>query len=638
MKIAYEHLLEFFQGKPSENDISEKLFQLGHENTIESKIFDIEFTPNRGDCLSVYGLARDLNIFYPMDLNLKTMQGPIRPLNLNFVNNAVDDCPRISFLKIKIEGEIKPYRPYLNSFFKEFDIKKNNFFTDISNYVAYEIGQPTHCYDFKKIGKLIEFNNINTEREFHTLLDKKINLSGNNCVFMSDGNLINLAGVMGGMSTSCCNKTDNVLVECAYFRPESIIQKSVKYDLISDASYKFERGVDPDFQLFSLRRFIQIVSEHVKITDLSLFSKDYKSIKKKEITFNEEKINKVLGTSITKEFYTSHLNKLGFNVIDNKIKVPAYRHDIENQNDLSEEIARIIGYDNIKPKEFSISNQKRTIQKNKPQILRDFLIDQGFNEAINLPFSDKFSKKSIEIINPLDSSKKFLRTRLKESLLENVLYNENRQCDSIKIFEIADLYNSKNNQTARKVLSLIVTGIQGYNYKEFSKKLDKKYLIDVFKKIDIDLDDKIIQEIPRSSLKTKQKSKIFFLEMSIGDLPKSVFKYESKTTSSLEFNKKYELVSEFPSSTRDISFLLSNEKLIEELEHMLLSKKSDNLKRVFVFDFYKKNKNHIKIGFRFVFQSLIETLTIEAIDIELNSIINDTLKLDGVEIPGLSIK
>ena len=162
--------------------------------------------------------------------------------------------------------------------------------------------------------------------------------------------------------------------------------------------------------------------------------------------------------------------------------------------------------------------------------------------------------------------------------------------------------------------------------------------MDVFKKMDIDLDDKTIQEIPRSGLKTKQKSKIFYLEISISDLPKNVFKYKSKTTSSIEFNKKYQKVSEFPSSTRDISFLLSDEKLIEELEQMLLSKGSDNLKSVFVFDFYKKNKNHIKIGFRFIFQSLMETLTIEAIDNELDSIISDTLKLDGVEIPGLSIK
>ena len=635
MKIAHKYLLEFLQDKPSENDISKKLFQLGHENSIENKIFDIEFTPNRGDCLSVYGLARDLNVFYPMNSNLKIMQGSIKPLNINFVNNAVDDCPKISFLNLKIEGEIKPYKPYLKSFFKDFNLKKNNFFTDISNYIAYEIGQPTHCYDYTKIGKLIEFNNINTDIEFHTLLDKKVNLSGKNCVFMSDGIVINLAGIMGGISTSCSYKTDNVLVECAYFRPESIIQKSVKYDLISDASYKFERGVNPDFQLFSLRRFIQIVSEHTKITELSLFSKEYKSTKTKEITFNEKNINKILGTNITKELYVSYLNKLGFNIVEKKIKVPTYRHDIENENDLSEEIARIIGYDNIKPKKFNISNKKKTSQKNKSQILRNFLIDQGFNEAINLPFTDKFSERSIEIINPLDASKKFLRTRLKESLLENALYNENRQCDSIKIFEIADLYNSNENQTPKRVLSLIVTGRQGHNYREFSKKLDKKYLIDVFKKINIDFDSKIIEEIPRSSLKTKHKSKIFLLEISIDDLPENIFEYESKTTSSLKIRKKYELVSEFPSSTRDISFLLSNEKLIKKLEDTLFNKKSNNLKSVFVFDFFKKNKNHIKIGFRFVFQSSKETLTIEAIDSELNSIISDTLNLDGVQIPGL---
>ena len=197
------------------------------------------------------------------------------------------------------------------------------------------------------------------------------------------------------------------------------------------------------------------------------------------------------------------------------------------------------------------------------------------------------------------------------------------------------MYNSNENQTPKRVLSLIVTGRQGHNYREFSKKLDKKYLIDVFKKINIDFDSKIIEEIPRSSLKTKHKSKIFLLEISIDDLPENIFEYESKTTSSLKIRKKYELVSEFPSSTRDISFLLSNEKLIKKLEDTLFNKKSNNLKSVFVFDFFKKNKNHIKIGFRFVFQSSKETLTIEAIDSELNSIISDTLNLDGVQIPGL---
>ena len=282
MKIAYKHLLQFLDENPSEIEVSEKLFQLGHENTIQNGIFDIEFTPNRGDCLSLYGLARDLNVFYTNKNNLKIMEDSINPLNLNFKNDSVEDCPNISFLNIHIEGEISPYKDYLNSFFEELEVKKNNFFTDISNYVAYEIGQPTHCYDFTKIGDLINFKNLKIEDKFHTLLDTEIELSGKNCVFISNEKVINLAGVMGDKSTSCSKETNNVLIECAYFRPESIIGKAIKYDINSDASYKFERGVDPELQEFTLRRFIQIVSDHAKISRLSIYSKQFKNLKRKK--------------------------------------------------------------------------------------------------------------------------------------------------------------------------------------------------------------------------------------------------------------------------------------------------------------------------------------------------------------------
>ena len=151
MKISYRHLVSSITSKPSIDDVSKKLFQLGHEHEIEGNIFDIEFTPNRGDCLSVNGLLRDLAVFYEIQSNNNLYQKNIEEFDFNFTNSVPKSCPSISFLKIDIEDEISPYNKFLKEYFDDLDIGMNNFFTDISNYLSYETGQPTHCYDSKKL-------------------------------------------------------------------------------------------------------------------------------------------------------------------------------------------------------------------------------------------------------------------------------------------------------------------------------------------------------------------------------------------------------------------------------------------------------------------------------------------------------
>ena len=141
MKIAYKHLLKFIDDKPEIEDLSSKLFQLGHEHEINEGIFEMEFTPNRGDCLSLLGLTRDLNVFYKTKTNIPIYQDEISSMNLNFINKAEDKCPFISFLNIEISGPISAYKDYLENYFHDLKLNKNNFFTDISNYVGYEMGQ-----------------------------------------------------------------------------------------------------------------------------------------------------------------------------------------------------------------------------------------------------------------------------------------------------------------------------------------------------------------------------------------------------------------------------------------------------------------------------------------------------------------
>ena len=156
MKIAYSHLVKHIEENPSIEHLSNSLFQLGHEHEIDGNIFDMEFTPNRGDCLSVNGLLRDLAVFYTVDLNQEIFTEKLDKLLMDFENLSESICPQISFLKLEIDEIPEIYKDSLDNYFLDLGLNKNNFFTDVSNYLSYETGQPTHCYDANTInGKLI---------------------------------------------------------------------------------------------------------------------------------------------------------------------------------------------------------------------------------------------------------------------------------------------------------------------------------------------------------------------------------------------------------------------------------------------------------------------------------------------------
>jgi len=630
MKIAYKHLLRFLLDKPDIDDLSNKLFQLGHEHEIENSIFDIEFTPNRGDCLSVQGLIRDLNVFYQTDLDMPVYSKDLPSLDLNFINSAKDKCPQISFLNIVIKGEVSEYKPYLEEYFKDLRINKNNFFTDISNYIAYELGQPTHAYEFSSIGNDITLQESTTNSKFITLLGESIKLKSPDLVFTSEEEIINLSGIIGGINTACSSQTKNALIECAYFKPDAIIGKAVKYNIHSDASHKFERSTDPQCHEKVLRRFIQIVSEHVEIIKLELYSCNT-PFKETELSFDLNKVNKILGTNITEDVYRDSIIKLGFEV-NSAIRVPSFRSDVSHQNDLAEELARVIGYDNLPVS--SINLKELSYESNSPdeQMLKRFLIDKGFAEVINSPFCSTIHPDTIKVDNPLDSNREFLRTNIIDSLVENLIYNEKRQKDSIKFFEISDIYTSSNDVYIKK-LALIVSGRRGQNYLDFSRKLDNKYLIELFKEIGIDI-NKFIKNIDRSNLNSKIKTPIFALELRIDNIVENISDYVPVRQPPSNF-VKYESISEFPSSFRDLSFSVKDSSKIEEVIKILSNSESALIKHSFMFDLYENNNTgESKIGFRFIFQSSSRTLTDIEIDQEIRTIISPVLLINSVSLPG----
>ena len=641
MKIAYKHLLESIPSKPSIKNISEMLYQLGHEHEIYNDIFNLELTPNRGDCLSVNGLLRDLAVFYDVKLEKKIFMGDIKPLNIKLINNAPEACTNISFLKIDIEGDINAYKGELKNYFNDLDLKKNNFFTDISNYVSYETGQPTHCYDANKINGEICLELTDKEYKFETLTRKELFLKGSNLVFtQQENNVINLAGVMGGITTACSENTRSVIIECATFTPENIIGQSIKYDINSDAAYKFERGVDPLCHEKVLRRFLRIVEDHVKIKNIEIFSKNYKEYNSTEIPYNIDKVKKILGVSITNKEFETYLKKLSFSFKDKKIIPPSFRRDVVTLNDIAEEIARVIGYDNIQnqtcniPSINSIEKDHKLLEQN----IKNYLTEFGFFEVINNPFTSDESINCIKVDNPLDSNKNFLRTNLKKSLVDNLLYNERRQQDSIKLFEISNVYSFKDKILNKKVLGIICSGRVGKNYRDFSKKIDINYLNDIL--MNFFTKNSFNSElISRKNLDSKINNDIVYFEVEFEDIKVSEYSHarnSSKILSSDEFIK-YKSISEFPSSYRDLSFSIQNSNNYKKLQNYILNYKNDLIKEIFIFDLYENKKNNeIKIGFRLIFQSKDSTITDMDVNNIINKIIDKALKIDGVAIPGLA--
>ena len=636
MKVAYRNLISRIKSDPAIEEISEKLFQLGHEHEIDNEIFDIEITPNRGDCLSVNGILRDLSVFYNIEDKPNEYQGDIPDLDFKFSNHARKACSRISFLKIEIDNAVTDYSELIENYFNDFDLNKNNFFTDISNYISYETGQPTHCYDLSKLKGGISLKKLEYQDEFNTLFNKKIKLNENDLVFVdANNNVINLAGIIGGLDTSCDKNTTTVLIECASFNPEFILGKSIKYDIQSEAAYKFERGVDSMSQINTLRRFIEIVRLHTKIKKIELYSEEFIEHEPVKLKYDNEFINRILGTDVSDEFAFNTLANLGIHIRNGVISVPSHRNDLSTMNDIAEEIARVIGYDNITQTEFKITDKKINKYEHIEDLLRKHLVNNGFYEVINFPFTSSQDYSSIKIDNPLDKNKSFIRTTLKQSLIENYLYNHRRQKDSIKLFEISDIYSIDNGINKKSSIGLIASGRVGKNYRDFSKKISKKNINNILEEI---LENKCfqIEEIDNKAIGAKTKDTIVFVQIDIENI---TIKKDLSLPSNLPADfKKYIPISEFPSSIRDISFSLKDFTKINDLDNLIMNYESPLIKERFIFDFYNNIKTgETKIGFRFTFQSSKKTVTDKDVDKVMNEIINKSLNISSVSIPGLSV-
>ena len=468
MKISKNWLSNFISTPKSNDKLESDLTKLGLEvDTInkdkDDYIIDIEFTPNRGDCLSVYGTARDLGAYKGKKINQpacsKSVTAKINTKIKN-INSAISPEYRYMILNdINVSTETPKY---ITRRLKQSDIASVNIIVDISNYVMLEVGQPTHAFDLDKINGKLSIVQLKKKNKFLGIDNKEYIVDKDTEVIIDEKNIIHaLPGVIGSKLSSVTSSTQNILFESAFFIPDIVRSLSRKFRIQTDSSYRFERGVDYNLSDYALSRIHFLLNEIFNIGSkciISKISKQSKLTKKKQFEFDTKLFNRILGIDIDIKKIKLILMNLGIIFKGKTVIIPSYRSDISNNYDLVEEVSRIYGFDNIK--EVPLENSET--QYHCYSSLNDRLVTLGYKEVINFTFiaknySDK--PKSLELSNPISKEKSVMRESLLPGLLSNIVYNSNRQHKSIQLFERGKVYIKHRAKIIEpKVLSAVVYG------------------------------------------------------------------------------------------------------------------------------------------------------------------------------------
>lgn len=443
---------------------------------LDGKVLDIEITPNRPDCLGVIGVAREMAVLSGRPLKKPSVDytesdKPVNDMVSVFIKD-VDGCPRYcaAFME-SVKAVSSPV--WMRRRLMSAGIRPINSIVDAANYVMLETGHPVHTFDYSKIssGRIVVRKANKSERVL--LLDEReYSLHGIETLITDGEKVLAVGGVMGTADSGVSDKTDSLLLEVAYFNPVRIRKTSRSMNIKSDASYRFERGVDPNDVDFVMKRLIKVIEETSGgVAARGFVDKYVHKIPPRTVFLRDSKLSRILGIDIDQSSVEHILSGLDFvteRITDGwKVLIPTFRPDISIEEDLIEEVGRIYGYEKIEGKMLRIpvkSTGFGELQRFRKKI-NQLLIASGFDESINLSFcSSSVVKKLVKmepvrLKNPLSEDMDCLRPSLVFGLIDSVAYNLKRQLRDVKLFEIAKVYNFESGTVCeREKIGLVMTG------------------------------------------------------------------------------------------------------------------------------------------------------------------------------------
>ena len=633
-------------------------------------VYDFEITSNRIDCYSIIGIAKEVAATFNLQFlnpntNFKTSFKDSEYIKIDIKNKNL--CQSFSTRLIK-NVKIKESPEWLKNKLRAVGIRPINNFVDITNFVMVEYGQPMHAYDYKTInGKKIIVKTADSGEKFTTLDGKERILDNTMLTINDDKKILGIAGVMGGENSMITEGVTDVLLESANFDGFNIRVTSKKLGLRTEASNLFEKGLDPNNSIKALDRACALIYE-LGIGDISddSISVGFDLPKEKTISVEVKKINDLLGTNIDKNEMKNILDKIDLlTEIKNDtlfIKVPTIRKDINNFADISEEIVRFFGYDNVNLTfdNVHIIPKLESSEDLVDDSIYDVLINNGFCETMNYSFESKkvyeklmydendFEMKQVKILNPLGEDFSIMRTQLMNGLFLSLSNNFKKQNKNVKLFELANIYIKNDNEELlpieKKVLSFgaygdnidffyvklicekLLNKIGIYNI-EYSDINIKYNFLHPYRRASVYINDTYIGYIGEANIKTLKNYDIE-QNVSIGCLYiDDIYKFSN-------FNKKYTEISKFPSVERDLSLIIKKDLPVLNVYKIIKNNSSNILSHIDLYDIYEGSQlpeGYKSITYNLTFSSLDHTLVDSEVDEIIEKIIKK-LKEIGVEI------
>lgn len=631
---------------------------------------EFEITSNRPDCLSVTGLARETAATYNLPLNIpvpsfKGIDGNIDEMLKVDVHNT-EKCMRYCAGIVK-NVKIEPSPRWMRERLRASGVRPINNFVDITNYVMLEYGQPMHAFDLRYVeGAHINVRNAAKGEKIVTLDGVERELTEEMLVIADDKKPVAVAGVMGGEYSGIMEDTTTVVFESAYFEPVQVRRTSKKLGLRTDASIRYEKGVDRLISMTCLERAFQLVEElGAGEVVRTVIDKDYTDKTPAAVEFNAEWINNFLGTDIAEADMIEYLTRLDFKVENGTVYAPSFRIDIECKADIAEEVARIYGYDKIPSTEFrGVAEAELTPEQKFAKNLENNMVALGcygiatFSfispkhfDRLTLPAESKL-RDAIKITNPLGEDTSIMRTTIIPSMLEILSTNYNNRNESAKLYEIGKEYipterGKLPNEPDRLAIGMYGGNVDFYDIKGIAATmLGKMGIRDVeyIRACDSDAFDEACAMHPgRSAVVMKNDTVLGIL----GEVHPAVQKNYGIGTKTYvaKFNipemmkcavteVSYQPLPKFPAAARDLSVICDDEIPVAELEKAIKGAVGKILEKVTLFDVYKGEqieKGKKSVSYSITMRSHDGTLTDEQADSAMKKVLK-ALSAIGAEL------
>lgn len=615
--------------------------------SLDDQIIELLLTPNRGDCLSVSGVAREISALNNSAYQRKKTEIPEQTgqQSRDVIINEPAACPR--YVGQVIENvDVSRLSPiWLTEKLRRCGVQSINPVVDITNFVMLELGQPMHAFDNDKLQGEICIRYASSNEKVELLNGQKYTLSTDTLLISDDNGALAMAGIMGGLASATTDNTKNIFLESAFFNPHTIIGKARQYGLHTDSSHRFERGVDFQMQRWAIDRAIQLIVtvcggqpgpiiEIISENDLPVL---------KQVHLRRSQIKRLLGITLADEDVLGIFSRLGMPIEAHDkgwlVTAPSFRFDIAIEADLIEEIARIYGYNNIKTQSPVVHLNMHKENKLQTHIkkMRQLLVDRGYQEAITYSFVDAKileilnpGVKALPLANPITSELSVMRTSLLPGLVGALLHNQKRQQSRIRLFETGLIFKNKQKLSQIPAFAGIISGnIDKNQWGICNRACD---LFDLKKDIEalFDLNTYKIsvhfEPIEHSALHPGQSANIIHNNQQLGfiaalhpytqkilGLNKEAFVFEIELDNiSKQIPTKYKKISKFPSVQRDISITVAEEISIAEIMDWIRKTTPDVLHKLELFDVYRGEaidlgKKSLALGL--TFQHTSSTLT-----------------------------